>query len=55
MYASQLQSRLIVRMPDDMKAFVAEQAKRNLRSMNSEVQAIIRDRMHAEKTEAIAV
>jgi hypothetical protein len=42
--------KLLIRLPDDVKAFVAEQAKRYGSSQNSEIVRAIRERMDRVKT-----
>jgi len=38
-----------VRMPDDVKQWVEEQAAKNMRSQNAEIVFILREAMRAEK------
>lgn len=45
MYPSDPTQKFVIRLPNDAKAFVAEQAKRNGSSQNSEIIRAIRDRM----------
>ncbi|MBL0407879.1 Arc family DNA-binding protein [Microvirga aerilata] len=45
MYPSDQAQKLVIRLPDDVKVFIAEQAKRNGSSQNSEVIRAIRNRM----------
>lgn len=40
--------KFIVRMPKDLKRFVAQQARRNASSQNSEIVRAIRERMDRE-------
>lgn len=40
-FPSQIADRFVVRMPDGMREFIAERAKVNQRSMNSEIIAIL--------------
>jgi hypothetical protein len=44
-FPSDFQPKLIVRLPEDVKAFIVEQAKRNRSSQNSEIIRAIRERM----------
>jgi predicted HicB family RNase H-like nuclease len=46
MYPSDQAHKLIIRLPDEVKAFIAEQAKRNGSSQNSEIIRAIRERMN---------
>ncbi len=45
MYPSDQAQKMVLRLPDDVKAFVAAQAKRNGSSQKSEIIRAIRDRM----------
>ncbi len=45
MYPSDQTQKFVIRLPDDVKAFVVKQAKRNGSSQNSEIIRAIRDRM----------
>lgn len=36
-YPSEIQDRFIIRLPDGMRDFIAEEAKKNNRSMNAEI------------------
>ena len=46
MYPNDQVQKLVIRLPDEVKAFVAEQAKRNGSSQNSEIIRAIRGRMN---------
>lgn len=39
--------KLVLRLPSELKAFVQDQAERNLRSMNSEVVHVLRQHQKA--------
>lgn len=56
-YPSQMQDKFNLRFPDGMRDAIAERAKRNGRSMNSEIIQILQDALHVytdEELEAIA-
>lgn len=45
MYPSEMRAKLMLRLPDDAKAFIAREAERNGSSQNSEIVRAIRERM----------
>ncbi|WP_373867422.1 Arc family DNA-binding protein [Microvirga aerophila] len=45
MHPSDQAQKFVIRLPNDVKAFIADQARRNGSSQNSEVIRAIRDRM----------
>ncbi|EPN4375911.1 MULTISPECIES: Arc family DNA-binding protein [Raoultella] len=52
-YPSQLQDKFNLRFPDGMRDAIAERAKRNGRSMNSEIVQILEDALNKESSEEI--
>lgn len=51
-YPSQMQDKFNLRFPDGMRDAIAERAKRNGRSMNSEIIQIIQDALGDEKLDS---
>ncbi|WP_368765432.1 Arc family DNA-binding protein [Klebsiella oxytoca] len=52
-YPSQMQDKFNLRFPDGMRDAIAERAKRNGRSMNSEIVQILEDALNKESGEEI--
>lgn len=52
-YPSQMQDKFNLRFPDGMRDAIAERAKRNGRSMNSEIVQILEDALNKESSEEI--
>ena len=48
-YPSQLQDKFTLRLPDGMRDAIAERAKRNGRSMNSEIVQILQETLDTDK------
>lgn len=48
-YPSQMQDKFNLRFPDGMRDAIADRAKRNGRSMNSEIVQILQDALETEK------
>lgn len=49
-YPSQMQERFVVRMPDGMRDAIAAEAKKNNRSMNSEIVARLQESLENEES-----
>lgn len=53
-YPSQMQDKFNLRFPDGMRDAIAERAKANGRSMNSEIVQILQDALDADEQIAVA-